>query len=191
MAYEQGAPDKIPPNQPNPVIVGPGLSALGEGAYVQASIATPALVSQEKPRVPQNEEQPASYFSEVPGTATAVKDAYAKSPSSPSDAASGVTSGPELLRRLSLAGGAHLTPATPLTDPRADHPGLQLTGRLISAAFCIPYKVSQQAGSDWVGKHPFFYYYCPQRARQGNSMLIMCAFYLVGIETSSWDVGLV
>lgn len=160
MGNEQGPPDKIPPNQPNPVIVGPGLSALGEEAYVEASTATPAVVSAataagtadgaENPREPEQDETAASYFSEVPGTATAFKDAYAKSPMSPADAASGATSGPELLRRLSLIGGAHLTPATPVIDPRADYPGLQLTGRIISASLCIPYKVAHQAGADWV-----------------------------------------
>jgi trehalose 6-phosphate synthase/phosphatase len=153
MGNEQGPPDKIPPNQPNPVIVGPGLSALGEEAYVEASTATPAVLTAdgaENPRGPKQDETEASYFSEVPGTATALKDAYAKSPMSPADAASGATSGPELLRRLSLIGGAHLTPATPVIDPRADHPGLQLTGRIISASLCIPYKVAHQAGADWV-----------------------------------------
>ena len=157
MAYQQGAPDKIPPNQPHPVIVGPGLSALGETAYVQASITTPALSGHEKPREPRKEESTASYFSEIPGTLTAAKDAYAKSPLSPAYAASGVTSGPELLRRLSLAGEAHLTPATPLTDARADHPGLHLSGRLISASLCIPFKVAHQAGSDWVSQFSFFF----------------------------------
>ncbi|KAI7970594.1 hypothetical protein EIK77_004620 [Talaromyces pinophilus] len=160
MANEQGAPDKIPPNQPNPVILGPGLSALGEEAYVEAATATPAVVSAAtaagnadgaaNPREPKQGDSAASYFAEVPGTATALKDAYAKSPMSPADAAEGVTSGPELLRRLSLIGGAHLTPATPVIDPRADHPGLQLTGRIISASLCIPYKVAHQAGQDWV-----------------------------------------
>ncbi|GAM43623.1 trehalose-6-phosphate phosphatase subunit [Talaromyces pinophilus] len=159
MANEQGAPDKIPPNQPNPVILGPGLSALGEEAYVEAATATPAVVSAAtaagnadgaaNPREPKQGDSAASYFAEVPGTATALKDAYAKSPMSPADAAEGVTSGPELLRRLSLIGGAHLTPATPVIDPRADHPGLQLTGRIISASLCIPYKVAHQAGQDW------------------------------------------
>jgi len=160
MANKQGAPDNIPPNQPNPVIVGPGLSALGEEAYVEASTTTPPVVSAataagnadgaENPREPKQAESAASYFAEVPGAATALKDAYAKSPMSPADAASGVTSGPELLRRLSLIGGAHLTSASPVIDPRADHPGLQLTGRIISASLCIPYKVAHQAGQDWV-----------------------------------------
>lgn len=163
MANEQGAPDQIPPNQPNPAIVGPGLSALGEEAYVEASTATPAVHSAStaagnasdavNPQEPKQDESAASYFAAVPGTATAPKDAYAKSPMSPADAASGATSGPELLRRLSLIGGAHLSPATPVIDPRADHPGLQLTGRIISASLCIPYKVAHQAGQDWVSEH--------------------------------------
>ncbi|OKL63458.1 hypothetical protein UA08_02071 [Talaromyces atroroseus] len=179
MAYQQGAPDRIPPNQPQPAIVGPGLSTLGEAAYVQASMATPAISGQEKPRAPREGESSASYFSELPGTTTATKDAYVNSPLSPSDAASGVTSGPELLRRLSLVGDAHLTPATPVTDPRADHPGLHLTGRLISASFCIPFKVSHQAGSDWELK-----------PRSGTSALFDSFAHLTS-ERSPWNHTLV
>jgi trehalose 6-phosphate synthase/phosphatase len=155
MAYEQGTPDRIPPDQPDPVIVGPGLSALGEGAYKKASTATPTVVSDERTDEPvTNNEAGASYFADVPGTATTTKDAYVKSPTSPADVISGPTSGAELLRRLSLVGGAGLAPVFPLTDPRAAHAGLQLTGRIISAAFCIPYKVAYQPGSDWVRSYP-------------------------------------
>lgn len=157
MADAQDASDKIPPNQPEPVIVGPGLSAFGEAAYLEASVATPSVASAESPAGPEsnvdatkNDDSGVSYFAQVPGTATAIKDAYVKPPMSPVDAASGATSGSELLRRLSLTGGAHLTPATPVIDPRKDHPGLQLTGRIISASLCIPYKAALQAGSDWV-----------------------------------------
>jgi trehalose 6-phosphate synthase/phosphatase len=152
MAYEQGTPDRIPPDQPDPVIVGPGLSALGEGAYRSASTATPAVVSEEKAQHPiLTKDEGSSYFADVPGAASAPKDAYADSPLSPAAAHLGAASGPELLRRLSLVGGAGLTPLSPVADPRAAHPGLQLTGRIISAAFCIPYKVACQPGSEWVG----------------------------------------
>ncbi|KKA16990.1 Alpha,alpha-trehalose-phosphate synthase (UDP-forming) [Rasamsonia emersonii CBS 393.64] len=147
MAYEQGTPDRVPPDQPDPVMVGPGLSTLGEGAYKRASTVTPAVVSDGKPSEPAAKEDGPSYFSDVPGT-TSTKDAYAKSPATPAEAASGATSGPELLRRLSLVGGG-LTPASPVLDPRTAHPGLKLSGRIISAAFCIPYKVAFEPGSDW------------------------------------------
>lgn len=158
MADAQDASDKIPPNQPEPVIVGPGLSAFGEAAYLEASVATPSVTSAESPAGPEsnidaptkNDDSEVSYFAQVPGTATVIKDAYVKPPMSPADAASGAMSGSELLRRLSLTGGAHLSPATPVIDPRKDHPGLQLTGRIISASLCIPYKAALQAGSDWV-----------------------------------------
>lgn len=150
MAYEQGTPDRVPPDQPDPVMVGPGLSMLGEGAYKKASSVTPAVVTDGKPNESAAKEDGASYFSDVPGTAsTTTKDAYAKSPATPAEAASGATSGPELLRRLSLVGGG-LTPASPTIDPRTAHPGLKLSGRIISAAFCIPYKVAFEPGSDWV-----------------------------------------
>jgi trehalose 6-phosphate synthase/phosphatase len=127
------------------VIVGPGLSALGEGAYKKASTATPAVVADGAVREPSP-----SYFSDVPGKGPITKDAYVNSSTSPAQAASGASSGPELLRRLSLVGGAHLTPTTPVSNPMADHPGLQLTGRIISATFCIPYRVVHHPGADWV-----------------------------------------
>lgn len=148
MAFEQGTPDRIPPDQPDPVLVGPGLSTLGEGAYVKSATATPVTVPDEKPSEPVE----ASYFSSVPGTATTTKDAYIKSPISPAEAASGAASGPELLRRLSLVGAT--SPDSPVvTDPRSAHPGLHLSGRIISAAFCIPYRLSFSPESDWVWKY--------------------------------------
>jgi trehalose 6-phosphate synthase/phosphatase len=53
----------------------------------------------------------------------------------------------DLLRRLSLTSES---PMSPEVDPRVEHPGLNLSGRLISASFCIPYKLNFQSGSDWV-----------------------------------------
>ncbi|KAH8688850.1 putative alpha,alpha-trehalose-phosphate synthase subunit Tps2 [Talaromyces proteolyticus] len=176
MAFEQGTPDRIPPDQPNPVIVGSGLSALGEGAYKKASIVTPAVVADgNSHKTDDKVNSSASYFSDVPGTAGKTKkDAYVKSPASPADAVSGASSGTELLRRLSLIGGAHLTPATPVTDAMADHPGLQLTGRIISATFCIPYKVAHQSDGNWELK-----------PRPGTSALFD-AFAHLASEKSIW-----
>ena len=36
-------------------------------------------------------------------------------------------------------------------DPRTAHPGLHLSGNVISATFTIPYKIGYNAGADWVG----------------------------------------
>lgn len=144
MAFEQGTPEQIPPDQPEPAMVGPGLSALGEGAYKSSANATPTL---EKPSQSDQPASTQSYFSTVPG---ANQDNAVKSPSSPEEAASGARSGTELLRRLSLVG----TPqASPALYPQTAHPALKLTGRLISAAFCIPYKVGFSPGNKWVGSN--------------------------------------
>lgn len=35
-------------------------------------------------------------------------------------------------------------------DPRAAFPSLDLTGSVISAAFCVPYSLEYRKGSDWV-----------------------------------------
>lgn len=71
-----------------------------------------------------------------------------KFPGSPTEAAKGVKSGADLLRRLSLVRSSK--PAAPSIEPQEGHPGLHLTGRIISAAFCIPYKLRIRPGRDWV-----------------------------------------
>lgn len=69
-------------------------------------------------------------------------------PDSPSRAAAGARTGAELLRRLSLVDATR--PEVADSDPRAVYPGLNLTGGLISATFCIPHTVTFRAGADWV-----------------------------------------
>lgn len=141
---EQVSPAEVPDGQPNPVLVGPGLKALKDKAYVTATNATPSTDADKKH--PTDSDAP-SYFANIPGIQTGSLD--------PSDVTSMMSgsqrkpsSGQDLLRRLSLTGES--SPMTPEADPRAQHPGLKLSGRLISAAFCIPYKLYFQSGSDWV-----------------------------------------
>jgi trehalose 6-phosphate synthase/phosphatase len=142
MAFEQGTPDHIPPDQPDPAMVGTSLSTLGEGAYKKSATVTPPL---EQASESDQTSSGQSYFSEIPGANLG----YAiKSPSSLEEAASGVRSGTELLRRLSLVSSP--VQASPALDRQVAHPGLELTGRLISAAFCIPYKVEFSPGNEWV-----------------------------------------
>lgn len=132
---ESESPAQVPDDQPNPVLVGPGLKALKNDAYTQATNATPSLekTSSEAP----------SYFNNLP-RANAVTADPSETKSEPVQTAERASSGIDLLRRLSL------TAESPETDPRLEHPGLRLSGRLISAAFCIPYKLSFRSGSDWV-----------------------------------------
>jgi len=69
-------------------------------------------------------------------------------PDSPSQAAAGARTGAELLRRLSLVD--IIKPEVADSDPRAVHPSLNLTGRLISATFAIPHALTFRGGADWV-----------------------------------------
>lgn len=141
---EQDSPAHVPDGQPNPVLVGPGLKALREKAYDDATNATPSVDADKKH--PTSSDAP-SYFANIPGAKTGSPDPL-DVPSVPSGARRKLSSGQDLLRRLSLTGDA--SPTSPEVDPRAQHPELKLSGRLISAAFCIPYKLYFQSGSDWV-----------------------------------------
>ncbi|KAJ9328331.1 CAZyme family GT20 [Paecilomyces variotii] len=164
------SPGKLPDGQPEPVIVGPGLKTLGEDAYRKASTATPSMSVD---KVDQPSSDGPSYFDKVQSS----KETAAKSPSTPAEAMEGARSGPELLRRLSLVGES--TPKTPGTDLRAAHPGLKLTGRIINAAFCIPYKLGFRSGADWDLKQ-----------RPGTLSLFDSFAYLASPE-STWSHTLV
>lgn len=141
---EKESPARVPEGQPEPVLAGPGLKALKPEAYQGATNVTPSLGTDKKN---QMESDAPSYFASIPGIQT-----ESLNPSDQSSAAlhtgKRTSSGQELLRRLSLMGDA--SPMSPEIDPRAHHPGLNLSGRLISAAFCIPYKLYFKSGSDWV-----------------------------------------
>lgn len=74
----------------------------------------------------------------------------ARRPSSPSEAAAGATSPKDILRRLSLASqGTQQSEATGV-DPREAHPQLGLSGNVISATFCVPYKINYASSGGWV-----------------------------------------
>lgn len=140
----QDSPAHVPDGQPNPVLIGPGLKALRDKAYTDATNATPSLDADRQH--PTDSDVP-SYFANIPGAKTGSLDP-SEVTSMPSDTGRQPSSGQDLLRRLSLTEEA--SPMSPGVDPRAQHPGLKLSGRLISAAFCIPYKLYFQSESDWV-----------------------------------------
>lgn len=142
MSDQGKTPAKVPDSQPDPVMVGPGLKAFKEDAYKEATNATPSLPADKNH--PADNDAP-SYFANIPGVKAEALDTT-QTRSQPRRRK--MSSGEELLRRLSLTGDA--SPMTPEIDPRSQHPGLKLSGRLISAAFCIPYKVYHKSGSDWV-----------------------------------------
>ncbi|KAF2201668.1 hypothetical protein GQ43DRAFT_448651 [Delitschia confertaspora ATCC 74209] len=64
-------------------------------------------------------------------------------------------------------------------DPRAAHPALNLSGRIISATFTIPYNCSFSAGNDW-----------EMRSRRGTSALYDSFSYLAS-SSSPWNHTLV
>ncbi|KAJ5537953.1 hypothetical protein N7513_005900 [Penicillium frequentans] len=163
----------VPDGQPDPVLVGPGLKALKQEAYTDATNATPSLDADKKS---QPDSDAPSYFANVPGTSTEGIDSPDLS-SIPEKSQGTTSSGQDLLRRLSLVGES--SPVLPEVDPRTQHPELKLSGRLISAAFCIPYKLQFQAGSDWSLK-----------PRSGSSALFD-SFADLASEDSPWSHTLV
>ncbi|KAF2012175.1 glycosyltransferase family 20 protein [Aaosphaeria arxii CBS 175.79] len=70
-------------------------------------------------------------------------------PRSPSEVAAGARSGEELLRRLSLVQDPDAKPDLADTDPRAAHPSLGLSAKIISATFAVPYHIGYSAGKEW------------------------------------------
>ncbi|OJJ34280.1 hypothetical protein ASPWEDRAFT_173702 [Aspergillus wentii DTO 134E9] len=164
-------PVNVPDGQPNPVLVGPGLKSLNDGAYSKATNATPSLDSDKKHQ-PLNDAP--SYFYDLPGAHQGSPDG---SPATPAQAAKDARSGRDLLRRLSLVGNA--SPVIPEPDPREQYPGLRLSGRIISVAFCIPYKLFLRSGSEW-GLKP----------RPGTSALFDSLAHL-GSDETRWSHTLV
>lgn len=73
-------------------------------------------------------------------------------PSSPTEVAQGARNGEDLLRRFSLSGAGTKYPDLVDVDPRAAHKNLNLSGHVISATFCVPYKLRYTPGADWVSR---------------------------------------
>ena len=135
----------MPADQPDPVIVGPGMMTMGDGAYTKASNATPSLLSDKKHQLLSDAP---SYLSDIPGINESSQSRDVGSTPTPAYIAEESKSSMDILRQLSLVGDA--SSILHEADPREQHPGLHLSRRIISAAFCIPYKLSFRSGSDWV-----------------------------------------
>lgn len=174
---ESSSPTHVPDEQPNPVLVGPGMQALHHEAYSKATNATPSL-DMDKTH-PVDSDAP-SYFANIPGAKTESMEPT-DLPSSGSQPRRKTSAGEDLLRRLSLTGPA--SPMSPGIDPREEHPGLRLSGRVISAAFCIPYKLYFKAGSDWVCIGLFLH--CKSRPITDS----LCG--VTDRETPVWHFGLI
>lgn len=100
---------------------------------------------------------------------------------SPTEAAAGAQSGEELLRRLSGVQNPSMPYKQDLADvdPRAAHPELNLSGRVISATFTVPYNISYAPGQDF-----------ELTPRRGTSALFDSFSYLAS-SASPWNHTLV
>lgn len=145
-AGEPPAPDKSHPilqSSENPSLSGLRTnSSTLDAANDRSVLATPSWDS--KPPLENTDATPP--FIPLLGNSDNATD----KPGVPESTVSGAKSGQDLLRRLSLVDGTR--PTAPESLPQQAHPGLHLTGRVISATFCIPYKLGFRPNSDdpWV-----------------------------------------
>ncbi|KAF2877880.1 alpha,alpha-trehalose-phosphate synthase-like protein subunit Tps2 [Massariosphaeria phaeospora] len=95
------------------------------------------------------------------------------------EAAAGAQSREELLHRLDKIADPDYKQELADVDPRAAHPDLNLSGRIISAAFAIPYSVDFSPGNDW-----------QLNSRHGTSALYDSLSYLAS-SSSPWNHTLV
>jgi trehalose 6-phosphate synthase/phosphatase len=159
------------PIEPHPALhpsitsvpVTPGVHLAGHSAYFEPE------VSAETPSTGNPSWNPNSYFSpKADGP-----------PESPTEAAAGARSGQDLLRRLSLIPDPSFKKELADLDPRAAHPGLNLSGRVISATFALPYSIGHTHDKDWELK-----------TRRGTSALFDSFSYLSS-PASPWNHTLV
>ena len=158
------------------VPVNPGISLSGVSAYhdphVVARQAEPLNSKALEHNVGTRVSNASSYF--TPKTGATESQA---TPDSPVEMAKGARTGAELLRRLSLTHTARTEAAD--IDPRLLHPGLRLSGNIISASVCIPYSVGLRPDGEWALK-----------PRHGTSALFDSFTYLASSRTS-WNHTLV
>jgi trehalose 6-phosphate synthase/phosphatase len=101
---------------------------------------------------------------------TAIAEAPSETDDPVATAAKGAKTPAELLRRMSLVG--HSRSESFDFDPREQYPSLELTGNVISATFCIPYKVGLAADGKW-----------DLQSRRGTSALFDSFSYLSSRKT--------
>ncbi|EUC49564.1 glycosyltransferase family 20 protein [Bipolaris oryzae ATCC 44560] len=93
--------------------------------------------------------------------------------------AAGAQTGEQVKSKLSDIPGSAPKHNLVDVDPRAAHPGLNLSGRVISATFAIPYTIGYSPGNDWELK-----------PRRGTSALFDSFSYLAS-TSSPWNHTLV
>ncbi|KAF2729001.1 hypothetical protein EJ04DRAFT_516242 [Polyplosphaeria fusca] len=168
---EQETHPALDPSVTN-VPVTPGVHLAGRSAYFEPE------ENAHSPDLPLDSDETA------PGPQWNAKSNFApkeeERSSSPTEVAAGARSGAEILRRLSLAPDT-ATKRKDVADinPRTAHPGLNLSGRVLSATSCVPYTLSYSPGNDW-GLSP----------RRGTSALFDSLSYLAS-AASPWDHTLI
>lgn len=160
MAGRDGQNPAMIPSVSNNAIT-PGLSASGTSAY--ENLETPQWNAN-------------SYFAPKPAN-TAITAEPDELDELVATATKGATTPAELLRRMSLI--KHARSESFEFDPREQYPSLDLTGNVISATFCIPYKVGLDANGEW-----------NLQARPGTSALFDSFSYLSS-RTTPWKHTLV
>ncbi|KAF1963334.1 hypothetical protein CC80DRAFT_397352 [Byssothecium circinans] len=174
----QSSPEPVEPSdhpalQPSVtnVPVTPGVHLAGQSAYIDptATEESPKLTFDPNTASPGPSWNANSYFAPKGES----------SPSSPAEVAAGAKSREELLRRFSLVKEPSFKEDLADVDPRAAHPNLNLSGRVISATFAVPYSIGYDEGKDW-----------ELNPRHGTSALFDSFSYLAS-SSSPWNHTLV
>ncbi|CAO2654165.1 Nn.00g108980.m01.CDS01 [Neocucurbitaria sp. VM-36] len=154
------------------VPVTPGVHLTGKSAYFEESEAE------------KNNQLPFDPETATPGPSWSANSYFAdqqraESAASPAQVAAGARTGEELLRRLSVGTDSATKKDLADVDPRTAHPGLSLSGRIISATFAVPYSISHSPGNEW-----------ELNPRRGTSALFDSFSYLAS-SSSPWNHTLV
>jgi trehalose 6-phosphate synthase/phosphatase len=135
--------------------------------------AVPSRVTAPGASVSDNRESPQwnanSYFAPKIGDTTITAEPF-EMDDPVATAAKGAETPAELLRRMSLIG--HSRSESFDFDPREHYPSLDLSGKVISATFCIPYQVGFGANGEW-----------DLQSRRGTSALFDSFTYLSSRKT--------
>lgn len=124
--------------------------ALSEENRVLQNPVTPTVSNEDRNPFAQSAPQPTAGVQGLPGKPPP-HILEATGANGHADPAAGVQNGEDLLRRLSLTGTTPSRQELQSFDPHATHPNLTLSGNIISAAFCVPYKIGYTTSGEWVG----------------------------------------
>lgn len=137
----------------------------------------------EDPAGNRNTELPFDPETATPGPSWSANSYFANqqraSAGTPTEAGAGAQTGEELAEKQSGTLDAISKKDLADVDPRAAHPGLNLSGGIISATFAIPYSLGYSPGNDW-----------EMNPRRGTSALFDSFSYLAS-SSSPWNHTLV